>query len=212
MLWHIGKWGGRVDKDFNRVLKWVTVAFMCVIVTYPKVMAPKRRHPSPACLPHASFCLTDSLKLRLFACSQSHFHLWWSWPWAAILMHSFTATGQAQEGLVGCCKSAQQLYRSVRYDMMRHRSLKDTVQRNPSFHFNSHTHSYADDGAVLRHRPFSPTPAGKAGEVSGHNDGAGMELATHWLQSGLLSPASSTKSTDKWNCFCFSKIVFSSML
>lgn len=21
MLWHIGKWGGRVDKDFNRALK-----------------------------------------------------------------------------------------------------------------------------------------------------------------------------------------------
>lgn len=25
MLWHIGKWGGRVDKDFNRILKWVMV-------------------------------------------------------------------------------------------------------------------------------------------------------------------------------------------
>ena len=43
------------------------VAFMCVIVTYPKVTAPKRHHPSPACPPHASFCLTDSLKLCLFA-------------------------------------------------------------------------------------------------------------------------------------------------
>lgn len=84
MLWHIGKWGGRVDKDFNRILKWVMVAFMCVIVTYPKVTAPKRHHPSPACLPHASFCLTDSLKLCLFVCSQSHFHLWSSWAWAAI--------------------------------------------------------------------------------------------------------------------------------
>lgn len=84
MLWHIGKWGGRVDKDFNRILKWVMVAFMCVIVTYPKVTAPKRHHPSPACLPHASFCLTDSLKLCLFVCSQSHFHLWSSWAWATI--------------------------------------------------------------------------------------------------------------------------------
>lgn len=76
MLWHIGKWGGRVDEDFNRILKRVMVAFMCVIVTYPKVTALKRHHPSPACLPHASFCLTDSLKLCLFVCSQSHFHLW----------------------------------------------------------------------------------------------------------------------------------------
>lgn len=84
MLWHIGKWGGRVDKDFNRILKWVMVAFMCVIVTYPKVTAPKRHHPSPACLPHASFCLTDSLKLCLFVCSQSHFHLWSSWAWVTI--------------------------------------------------------------------------------------------------------------------------------
>ncbi len=57
---------------------------MCVIVTYPKVTAPKRHHPSPACLPHASFCLTDSLKLCLFVCSQSHFHLWSSWAWATI--------------------------------------------------------------------------------------------------------------------------------
>lgn len=79
MLWHIGKWGGRVDEDFNRILKRVMVAFMCVIVTYPKVTALKRHHPSPACLPHASFCLTDSLKLCLFVCSQSHFHLWRSW-------------------------------------------------------------------------------------------------------------------------------------
>lgn len=76
MLWHIGKWGERVDEDFNRILKRVMVAFMCVIVTYPKVTALKRHHPSPACLPHASFCLTDSLKLCLFVCSQSHFHLW----------------------------------------------------------------------------------------------------------------------------------------
>lgn len=76
MLWHIGKWGGRVDKDFNRILKWVMVAFMCVIVTYPKVTAPKHHHPSPARPPHASFCLTDSLKLCLFVCSQNHFHLW----------------------------------------------------------------------------------------------------------------------------------------
>lgn len=25
MLWNIGKWGGRVDKDFNRILKRVMV-------------------------------------------------------------------------------------------------------------------------------------------------------------------------------------------
>lgn len=75
MLWHIGKRGGRVDKDFNRILKRVTVAFMCVIVTYPKVMAPERHHPSAACLPQASFRLTDLLKLCLFAFPQSHFHL-----------------------------------------------------------------------------------------------------------------------------------------
>lgn len=97
MLWHIGKWGGRVDKDFNRILKWVMVAFMCVIVTYPKVTAPKRHHPSPACLPHASFCLTDSLKLCLFVCSQSHFHLWSSWAWVTIarsaLRHRNRQTG-----------------------------------------------------------------------------------------------------------------------
>lgn len=97
MLWHIGKWGGRVDKDFNRILKWVMVAFMCVIVTYPKVTAPKRHHPSPACLPHASFCLTDSLKLCLFVCSQSHFHLWSSWACAApacrAALHRHTQTG-----------------------------------------------------------------------------------------------------------------------
>lgn len=42
------------------------VAFMCVIVTYPEVTAPERRHPSPARPPRASFCLTDSLRLRLF--------------------------------------------------------------------------------------------------------------------------------------------------
>lgn len=88
MFWHIGKWGGRVDKDFNRILKWVMVAFMCVIVTYPKVTAPRSHHPSPACLTHASFCLTDSLKLCLFVCSQSHFHLWSSWAWATIACRS----------------------------------------------------------------------------------------------------------------------------
>lgn len=97
MLRHIGKWGRRVDKDFNRILKWVMVAFMCVIVTYPKVMASKRHHPSPACLPQAPFCLTDSLKLCLFACAQSHFHLWWSWV-GAIFACSAT---KHQNGLKG---------------------------------------------------------------------------------------------------------------
>lgn len=97
MLGHIGKWGGWVDKDFNRILKRVMVAFMCVIVTYPKVTAPKRHHPSPACLPHASFCLTDLLKLCLFVCSQSHFHLWSSWACVPIacgaVLHRDRPTG-----------------------------------------------------------------------------------------------------------------------
>lgn len=36
-----------VDRDFKRVLKAVMVAFMCVIVTNPKVTASKWDHPSP---------------------------------------------------------------------------------------------------------------------------------------------------------------------
>lgn len=104
MLWHIGKWGGQVDKDFNRILKWVMVAFMCVIVTYPKVTAPKRHHPSPACLPHASFCLTDLLKLCLFVCSQSHFHLWSSRAWASVACRA--ALRRDRQGWLTCSETA----------------------------------------------------------------------------------------------------------
>lgn len=117
MLWHIGKWGGRVDKDFNRILKWVMVAFMCVIVTYPKVTAPKRHHPSPACLPHASFCLTDSLKLCLFVCSQSHFHLWSSWARVTIACSALRHRNR-QTGLGSLLQNCSPTLKPVILDIM----------------------------------------------------------------------------------------------